>query len=77
MSTKPINYSHHAPPPKPRSHSLVEIEVSQVLRGVLGQGHLLIIEYDPAVIFENVTHIVAHGGRRAHVGDKAHQLVAG
>jgi hypothetical protein len=48
-------------------HALVQIQVSEIFRRVLGQGNFLVVEDDPATVLEDVADVVANERRRSHV----------
>ena len=66
---------HRARPDSTRLHSLVKVEIGQIFRGLLRQGHLLVIVDHPLAIPQDVAHIVAHVRWRPHVADERYQFV--
>ena len=57
------------------SYSLVQVHISQIFGRFFRQGDLLIIEYHPAAIFENMANIMADHGGGSHMTDECHKFI--
>ena len=55
---------------------LVEVQVSHLSRGCLGNGHLGVVVDDPASFLLDVAHVVTARRRGSHVTDKPNEAVS-